>query len=177
MKFGIRAREGWKSNMGEAYYTNRGFKINVISTDYQKIDNLKLYYKILKVLTKHYDLEYLDRPTVRTGKAGTGKHNRIVFTEEEQLIEKLMDDPSLKELKGRIMKTSESQKKAVVKYKKKLKIFRQYRKGNICLDCKKNISAQAFRCHKCAGKCVGEKRKGMKYKGKKRGRKKGIFKW
>ena len=181
MRFGLRARKGWKSKMGEVFYKSKGIKVNIVATDL--VDTKLIYYEILKVLAKHYNLEYLDVATCTTvRKAGrSGKHTRkVVFTEVQQLIEKTLGNPSLRELKERIMVDSAKQRRANIEMKKKQKLFRTYR-DNTCLDCDNKISRYANRCHKCAGKNNAKRLKARGFTfGKKAGRpkkKKGIFGW
>lgn len=149
MRFIINARKGWKGKKGQMFYSEGSIKINVLgTTHFGESSNKKLFYEMLKLMVKYYDLEYVDIPTIHTGKAGTRKTKRVIIDEVELMIEKLLDDPSLRELKKRIMENSEEHRKR----QKLSKTQHYYIKGNHCADCSKLISNSAFRCKNCAGK-------------------------
>lgn len=159
MKFVINARKGRKRKIGQIYFRNVDIKLNIFGTVAKEPTTKKLFYDMLKLIIKYYDLEYVDRPTSHTGKAGhSGRMKRIVIDETEQLIDKLMNDPSLKELKGRIMADSDE----VRKKQRDTKPYYQFNKGTLCIDCDKLISNQSIRCNSCAGKNTMRKRQMLK---------------
>ena len=172
MKFGVRARKGWKSKVGIAEYNEGGFKINVRPTsNTNRISNRQLFWDLLTVLLQYYDVEYLDLPRYTTVRAaGNPRTNRIAYGSANDLFELVFDNPELRVLKDRILAKSEKQKKRGVEQKALARLRRTYRQSEGCVDCSKEISSTALRCHKCSGKHTAKmypnRRKGGRPKSK-----------